>query len=139
MAGEEERSWLPEPPPPRPARRDQAIETALRKFDGEKSAPASAPERARSRGWVHRPQAAMLVTATLLVVVGVPAAFIGLRNSPQTGERASPPPAIHHQPVAPDAPTAALPPAVRAPAPALPSAPQAAPAEIAQAPAARSP
>ena len=26
--------WLPKPPPPRPARRDAAIETALRKFDG---------------------------------------------------------------------------------------------------------
>ena len=51
-------------PPPRPARRDAAIEAALRKFDGVEELTASVPERARPRGWIYRPQAAMLVTAT---------------------------------------------------------------------------
>ena len=35
MAVEKDQSaWLPEPPPPRPARRDAAIDAALRRFDG---------------------------------------------------------------------------------------------------------
>jgi hypothetical protein len=37
---------LPEPPPPRPARRDAAIDAALRRFDGES---AAAPEPRESR------------------------------------------------------------------------------------------
>src|SRR3569833_4180283 len=92
MAGEDDQTtWLPKPPPPRPTRRDEAIEAAMRKFDGKEDAPASVPERARSRGWMHRPQPAMLVTASLLLVVAIPATLIGLRNSEQRNE-ATPPP-----------------------------------------------
>ena len=91
MAGEEDRSmWLPRPPPPRPARRDAAIEAALRKFDGIEKSTASVPERARPRGWIHRPQAAMLVTATLLVIVGIPATLIGIRDAPQRAQKPGP-------------------------------------------------
>lgn len=85
MAVEKDQSeWLPEPPPPRPARRDAAIETALRRFDGvEDAAPAARQEPRRSWASTHRPQVAVLVSAMLLVVVGIPAALIGIRNAPQ--------------------------------------------------------
>src|SRR4051794_34976082 len=119
MAGEEDQSsWLPKPPPPRPARRDAAIEAALRKYDGDEEAPASVPQRAPSRGWMHRPQAAMMVTATLLVVVGIPAALIGIRDAPQTSER-QPPSALRYEPSAPTVlPSPSPPPVARTPAPA---------------------
>jgi hypothetical protein len=82
-------AWLPEPPPPRPARRDAAIEAALRRFDGEDSATAD-PERGPSWASTHRPQLAMLVSAMLLVVIGVPAVLIGLRGPPSTSGGAPP-------------------------------------------------
>ena len=93
MAAEKDQSgWLPTPPSPRPARREAAIETALRRFDGGEDAAAPAREGAR-RSWAstHRPQLAMAFSAMLLVVVGVPAALIGLRNAPTTSEKAPPP------------------------------------------------
>jgi hypothetical protein len=88
----DQRGWLPDPPPPRPARRDAAIEAALRKFDGVEDAAPSAREGPR-RSWAstHRPQLALAVSAMLLVVIGVPAALIGIRNEsppPVTPERA---------------------------------------------------
>ncbi len=84
MAMEKDQSgWLPEPPPPRPARREAAIEAALRKFDGaEDAAPSASDGPHRSWASTHRPQTAMLLSAMLLVVVGIPAALIGLRNAP---------------------------------------------------------
>jgi hypothetical protein len=89
MAVEKDQSaWLPEPPPPRPARRDAAIEAALRKFDDvEEPAPARWAARP-SWASAHRPQLVMIVSAMLLVIVGIPAALIGLRNPP---EKAPPP------------------------------------------------
>lgn len=144
----EEQDWLPKPPPPRPARRDAAIEAAVRKFDGvEELAPVDRPRR----GWVstHRPQFAAMVTAMLLVVVGIPAALVGLRDQSTTSERnATPEVAVHdnacpsgncgvkHEPsvppatarqvaqAPPSAPRAVEPPAVR-----YESAPVAAPTE----------
>ncbi|HET7605661.1 MAG TPA: hypothetical protein VFK28_06285 [Sphingomicrobium sp.] len=90
MAAEKDQSgWLPTPPPPRPARRDAAIETALRRFDGvEDVAPAATEGPRRSWASTHRPQLAMAFSAMLLVVVGVPAALIGLRNAPSTSGHA---------------------------------------------------
>ena len=42
MAVEQDPSgWLPEPPPPRPAQRDAAIDAALRRFDGLPDAAAA--------------------------------------------------------------------------------------------------
>src|SRR4051794_34251802 len=90
MAGQEDQSdWLPKPPPPRPARRDEAISAALRKFDGDEQT-ASAHERPK-RSWAsaHRPQVAAFASAMLLVIVGIPAAYIGLQNAPP--ERELPP------------------------------------------------
>src|SRR5690349_20350772 len=115
MAGEEDRStWLPKPPPPRPARREAAIDAALRKFDGEEAA-APVTERPERQPWTRRPQFAVAASALLLVIVGIPAALIGLRNSPRTVEQRSSPPAVRYEPAAPPAP--ALPPAAQTPAP----------------------
>jgi tetratricopeptide (TPR) repeat protein len=64
---------LPEPPPPRPARRDAAIEAALRRFDG-----GAAPDRPRAavpaawRGRVGRPQFAAFATIALVALIGLP-------------------------------------------------------------------
>ena len=92
MAVEKDQSaWLPEPPPPRPARRGAAIEAALRKFDGvEDAAPVAGREPRRSWASTHRPQVAVLVSAMLLIVVGIPAALIGIRNEAPKPETASP-------------------------------------------------
>jgi hypothetical protein len=90
MAVEEDQSaWLPEPPPPRPARRDAAIDAALRKFDGiEDTAPAPAERQRPSWVSVRRPQLAFLASAALLLVVGIPAALVGLRSQQPPAERA---------------------------------------------------
>ncbi len=88
----EKDDWLPEPPPPRPARRDAAIEVALRKFEGaEDSAPAARERPRRSWASTHRPQLAVLVSAMLVVVVGIPAALIGISNQPSTSVQPPPP------------------------------------------------
>jgi hypothetical protein len=110
MAGEEDQStWLPKPPPPRPARRDAAIDAALRKFDGEKEAPEPVRERRERRSWTRRPQFAVAVSAMLLLIIGIPAALVGIRNAPHSVERSSPP-AVQYAPAAPPA-------AARLPAP----------------------
>lgn len=64
---------LPEPPPARPARREAAIEAALRRFDGveEQAPPARAPPAPARGGW-WRPQFAVLASAALVVLVSVP-------------------------------------------------------------------
>jgi hypothetical protein len=66
---------LPEPPPPRPARREVAIEEALRRFDGlgdeALARPASARPAPVRKGW-GRPQIAALASAALVLLVSVP-------------------------------------------------------------------
>src|SRR4051794_4989180 len=89
MAVEKDQSaWLPEPPAPRPARRESAIEAALLKFDGADAPALEVPRRS----WVstHRSQLAVVASALLLVVVGIPAALIGLRNTPARDSSRSP-------------------------------------------------
>lgn len=76
---DDESGWLPKPPPPRPAAREDAIHAALRKFDGEEVASVRRKPAAERPAW-RRPQFAVASSATLLVVVGIPAAMIGLRN-----------------------------------------------------------
>jgi hypothetical protein len=64
---------LPEPPPPRPARREAAIEAALQRFDGGGATdrpPAATP--ASWRGRIVRPQFAALATAALVALIGLP-------------------------------------------------------------------
>jgi hypothetical protein len=65
---------LPDPPPPRPARREAAIEEALRRFDAPAGAapPRAAAEPAPARrGWA-RPQVAAFASIALVVLVSVP-------------------------------------------------------------------
>ncbi len=77
---------LPEPPPPRPARREASIAEALRRFDGvAEPAPVAAPRPPRWRG-LGRPQIGVLVSAALIALIGAPAAWISLHDRfPATG------------------------------------------------------
>jgi hypothetical protein len=109
MAVDQDDFGLPSPPPPRPARRESAIEAALRKFDGVEGAVAERPRRTWARA--HRTQLSVAFSALLLVVIGIPAALIGL-----------PPPAPAPPPAsAPLARRDAAPPAPQAPATAEPA------------------
>ncbi|MCL6699634.1 hypothetical protein LZ496_12680 [Sphingomonas sp. NSE70-1] len=84
---------LPAPPPPNPAARRIAIDTAMRKFDGIEE-PAKPRTRPGIFGWAatHRRATGGLVTAALIAVVGIPAMQIAIRNQPQevASERAEP-------------------------------------------------
>ena len=75
-------SLVPEPPPPRPARRDAAIETALRRFDGVEERQPAPP----STSWAskHRAQFGVLVTASLIAAIGLPLALMTIRDRPLT-------------------------------------------------------
>lgn len=73
---------LPEPPPPRPAARDAAIEAAMRRFEGQDDQPAAKPRVA----WSRRPQLQLAIAASLVVAVGLPATWIAVRdNGPLPG------------------------------------------------------
>jgi len=75
---------LPDPPPPAPLRRQAAIGEALRRYDaahgGQPMAEPLAAAPAREAWWarIGRPQAAALVTAALIALVGVPAAWLSV-------------------------------------------------------------
>jgi hypothetical protein len=72
---------LPRPPLPAPARRAEAIDAALRRFDGK----APAPARPAAAPW-RRPYLGALVAATLVAVIAVPLAWESIfdRNPPST-------------------------------------------------------
>lgn len=89
MPHSDDSALVPKPPPPRPARRDAAIEAAMRRFDGEALAPA--PAKARPT-WIGRPQLAWALTACLVAVIGLPTAFIVIRDGNSPVFPASPPP-----------------------------------------------
>jgi len=96
------RLLLPDPPPPRPAARKEAIDAALRKFDGIEETPV-ARHRPKWFGWDRRAFGA-LATAAIVAVVSVPLALDALRDLPQPPQQQAQPPVVG-QP-APDAPTA---------------------------------
>jgi len=74
---------LPTPPPPRPAARREAVEAALRKFDGEEVAPGRR-EQAKPTWWrSHQRQLGALATAAVIVVVSIPVALTVLRDQPK--------------------------------------------------------
>lgn len=92
MAGDEDLSaLLPEPPPPRNARRDAAIEAAMLRFDGGEPAAAAAPSRparpASRWSLIGRPQFGALLTAALVGVIAVP---IWLSNGDQLTPKSQP-------------------------------------------------
>ncbi len=77
---------LPSPPPPQPAARRDAIDAALRKFDGVEDRPGEkATRKPPSRiSWatMHRRPAGALLTAALIAVVFIPAVPFILRDNP---------------------------------------------------------
>lgn len=84
---------MPEPPHARPARRDAAIEAALRRFDGEPTAaPASSAPRPAS--WSRHPQLGVALAASLVIVIGIPAAVIALRDQGPAPANLAPPPRV---------------------------------------------
>lgn len=91
MAGDEDLAHsLPAPPPPAPARREAAIEVALRRFDGSERAPAVAGRP--GRGWqASRPQLGTLAGVSLALLVGVPLAVQTLNQ--RSGTLSPPEPA----------------------------------------------
>jgi hypothetical protein len=64
------RRQLPESPPPRPDRREAAIDTAVARFKGE--AKPAHPSPPRRRWTLHRPQVAAIAATALVVVSGLP-------------------------------------------------------------------
>jgi tetratricopeptide (TPR) repeat protein len=137
---------LPEPPPPAPARRQATIDQALRRFDAmHHGGPAAAePARAPRAPWfaaIGRPQAAALVTAGLVALFGIPAAWMSVshRSAPigqeqlasrsesvTMADRVAPAPSVEPSPGEPS-PALKAPPTIAAP-PAIVAAPIVAPA-----------
>jgi hypothetical protein len=88
MPQEPESVSLPEPPSPRPAARDAAIGAALRRFDGAGEPVAAARQRIP---WTRRPQFQLAMAASLVLVVGLPAALIALREQGSAPAKVSAP------------------------------------------------
>ncbi|MGY4397351.1 hypothetical protein ACVWZA_002545 [Sphingomonas sp. UYAg733] len=140
---------LPEPPPPNPARRQTAIDAAMRRFDGvdERPVPRAGPTRSgptRSGGaseppwWTRlgRPQLGALVSVALIALIGVPVAMVSL-NDPY-GPMSVPRPAAVDAPAPKSAGSIAGPSTMIAPPP--PVAPKpVAPPTLAEIPAVRTP
>lgn len=80
---------LPMPPPPRPAAKREAIDAALRKFDGVADAPAKPP--ARSWWASHQRQVAAFATAAVIAVVGLPVALTVLKDQPRPAPQSKAP------------------------------------------------
>lgn len=85
MNGEDDiAAQLPDPPPPAPLRRQAAIGEALRRYDaahgGEPVAEPLPPAREPWWARIGRPQAAALVTAGLIALIGVPAAWLSVSH-----------------------------------------------------------
>lgn len=119
MAGEQNNPLsLPDPPPPAPARREAAIEAALRRFDGTEpaSSPAGSGKRARWRLLVDRPYLGSALALSLLALVVLPVAWVNMPRrdtpAPRVAERPQEP-----QPAA-DIDAAPSPPPLRAEPPA---------------------
>ena len=84
---------LPDPPPPRPAARDAAIEAAMRRFDAVEEPAVTA--KPRPTPWARRPEFQLAMAASLALIIGVPAALIGTRGEDgvSSGEQAPTAPA----------------------------------------------
>src|SRR5581483_10447665 len=92
MAGnQDETSWLPSAPPPRPVRRDEAIEAALRKFDGmELPSVRPVPQTTVPLARKHFQRLTAAVSAVFVAAIGIPLAFLALQHQTQTRTPESP-------------------------------------------------
>ncbi len=73
---------LPKPPPPNPARREAAIDAALRRFDGTEEGPADLPRTPPPLWWtrLRQPQFGMALSVVIVAAIGLPAALIAIRD-----------------------------------------------------------
>src|SRR6185295_17068226 len=72
---------VPDPPPPRPAARDAAIASAMRRFDGvEEPAPARSERPRPTGGWLRKPQFATAMSLGLIAIIGGPLTWMAVRN-----------------------------------------------------------
>ena len=74
------RDSLPDPPPASPVRRENAIEEAMRRFDGKPPSASPGPARPHRAGWINRPQFGTLVTVGLVAAIGLPAAWLAVER-----------------------------------------------------------
>ena len=101
---EDQTNWVARPPPPRPQRREAAIEAALRKFDGvEEAAPET--RATPSRGWAQsfQPRLAVAMSVALLLVIFIPATMIGRHDTRPTPRDARPDVAVESNVAPPQA------------------------------------
>jgi hypothetical protein len=80
MSDDDLRDALPSAPPPSPARRESAIDAAMRRFDGLPPEPRARPA-GEGRHWLQRPQFGVLVTVALMAVIGLPVAWLTVEHS----------------------------------------------------------
>src|SRR5215470_849651 len=78
MLPDDDSASLPTPPPPRPASREAAIGAALRRFDGTEDRPSVSGSSRWT--WNRHPQLGFALAASLVVAIGLPAAFIAIRD-----------------------------------------------------------
>jgi len=96
---------VPDPPPPRPAARDEAIAAAMRRFDGvEEPAPARSERPRPTGGWLRKPQFATAMSLGLIAIIGGPLTWMAVRNGALEPPREPAAPPAASSPVA--APTA---------------------------------
>lgn len=88
---------LPTPPPPRPAARREAMDAALRKFDGLEGAPAG---KLPARPWwtSHQRQLGALATAAIIAVVSIPVVLNIIQDQPKPSPQDRAPAAVHPKP-----------------------------------------
>lgn len=118
MSGDQDlKGFIPDPPPPAPTRREAAIEEAMRRFEDERPASGQDPKsRGKDRpGWLPRPQVGAWVTVGLMLLIGLPAAWM---TANRDDERAPPAPMLAQRESTPAAADASRPPAAAPAAPA---------------------
>lgn len=80
---------LPDPPPPAPARREAAINMALRRFDGaEEAAPPVKRRRQPARPRLARPYLGTALAVSLVALIVTPTLWMRSQRPHQGGEKA---------------------------------------------------
>lgn len=99
---------LPEAPPPRPARREEALAAAMRRFDGIADPAPARPAARPAWGGISRGQIGVFASIALAALIGIPIAL-------QSPSPVSTPPAVQQpgpvagRPAAPGAPPVGVP------------------------------